>query len=121
MKKRSFLAALAVSMFAFSSVAFAIDRDVTVHNHIGATVRELYVSPSSTTSWGGDLLGADVLRDGGSVLIHYTPRMYRGECVFDMKIVEQDGTTSTVSGVNLCTITDVTLNRSGGEVVFDTN
>lgn len=118
MNKRSFLVTLAVSLFAFSSVAFAIDRDISVRNNLGATVMQLFISPSSTTSWGGDLLGSDVLEDGGSVMIHYTPRMYRGECIFDIKVVEEGGEASTVSGVNLCTITTVTLSRSGGEVVF---
>ena len=50
MNKRSFLATLAVGLLSFTSIAFAIDRDISVRNNIGATVRELYISPSSVTT-----------------------------------------------------------------------
>ena len=63
-------------------------------------------------------LGSDVLANGASVLLHYTPSMYRGQCVFDIKIVDADNNQSVVSAVNLCTITDVTFSRENGRVVY---
>ena len=80
------------------------------------TVRGL--STTTTTTWGADLLGSSVLADDASVLIHYTPSMYRGQCVFDIKVVDQAGA-HVVSGINLCRITDVTFSRdSDGDVTF---
>jgi hypothetical protein len=117
--KRSFLASLCVAFLGFSSVAHAVDRDISVHNGIGATIRELYMSPTSMTTWGNDVLGSDVLNNGGTVHVQFRPGNYRGQCVFDIKIVESNGSASVVSGINLCTITDVTFSRSGGEVVFE--
>lgn len=116
--KRSFLGAVGLSVLAFAAAAHAIDRDFTVNNNIGVTVAELHVTPSSTTTWGGDLLGSDVLPNGGSVSIHYTPSMYRGQCVFDIKLVEAGGAQDVLSGINLCTITEVTFSRENGHVVF---
>lgn len=116
--KRSFIGAAGLAIVAFSTMAHAIDRDFTVHNNIGATVLELHVTPTSTTTWGQDLLGSDTLEDGTQVMIHYTPSMYRGQCIFDIKLVEEGGAASVVNGINLCTITDVTFSRRGGHVVY---
>lgn len=117
--KRSFLAASVLAFTAFASTAHAIDRDFTVHNNINATVRELYVSPTSQRTWGPDILGADVLEHGQATTIHFTPSNYRGQCIFDIKLVGTDGGQWVVSGINLCTITDVTFNRTGDRVTFE--
>lgn len=121
MTKRSFLGVVALSAVAFTTVAAAqrVDRDFTVENRIGGTIRELYVSPTSVTQWGPDQLGANVLADGGNLTLHFSPRNYRGQCMFDIKIVESDGDQSTLTGINLCTITAVTFRRNdSGAVVY---
>ena len=113
------LAALALTVSAFASQAHAVDRDFTVHNGIGITVATLQVSPSNVAIWGADLLGSSVLSDGAAVTIHYTPSMYRGQCVFDLRLVEADGDADVVRGVNLCTVTDVSFSRNAaGAVVY---
>lgn len=119
MNRRRLLASiLAASVSAFALVAHAIDRDFTVHNSTGGTIAQLYASPTTTTQWGGDLLGSDVLPNGRAVALHYTPSMYRGQCVFDIKVVDQAGA-HVVSGINLCRITDVTFTRDGdGDVAY---
>ncbi len=119
MKKRGFLAAVVLSMVAFAGVAHAIDRDFTVHNNINETIAELYVSPTSQTTWGSDILGRDVLPQGESAAIHFTPRTNAGECIFDIKLVA-GAHQYVVNRVNLCTITDMTFNRSGNNVTFTT-
>ena len=86
MKRRSLFTMVGLAVLSFATVAHAIDRDFTVHNHIGNAISELHITPSSTTTWGADLLGTSVLADDGSVLIRYTPSMYRGQCVFDIKV-----------------------------------
>lgn len=119
---RNHALAAALSVVTFAAAAHAIDRDFTVHNNTGGTIAALHVTPTSVNTWGADLLGRSVLAQGGSVLLHYTPSMYRGQCVFDIRIVEPDGDASVVHGINLCTITDVTFSRdSGGAVTFSTN
>ncbi len=118
MKRRLFVGVLSAAVLAFAFAAHAIDRDFTVVNNTGDTITQLYASPTTTTSWGGDLLGSDVLANGSSVLLHYTPSMYRGQCVFDIKIVDADSQQHVVNAINLCTITTVTFSTVNGQVVF---
>lgn len=123
MRAYSFLGAAVLSAMVFTTGATAqrVDRDFAVENRIGGTIRELYVSPSSVTQWGPDQLGENVLANGGSLTLHFSPRNYRGQCVFDIKLVESDGDESVVNGVNLCTITAVTFRRNAaGAVIYST-
>jgi hypothetical protein len=118
MKRRSLFTMVGLAVLSFATVAHAIDRDFTVHNNIGNAIMEMHITPSSTTTWGADILGVDTLADDASVLIHYTPSMYRGQCVFDIKIVDSAGP-HVVSGINLCRVTDVTFTRDGdGDVAY---
>lgn len=122
MNKHGFLAATlsaaVLSVSSFATPAQAIDRDFAVHNNIDETITQLFVSPTSQTTWGPDILGVDVLEDGQTANIHFTPSNYRGQCQFDIKIVAANGHQYTVSGLNLCTITGVTFNRAGSNVTF---
>ena len=119
LNRRRMIACLAAAAAtAFALAAHAIDRNFTIHNSTGGTIVQLYASPTTTTQWGGDLIGSDVLPDGRSVQLHYTPRMYRGQCVFDIKIVDDANNQSVLSAINLCTITDVTFSRENGRVVY---
>ena len=43
-------------------------------NKTGLTIVELYVSPTSDDSWGDDILGQDVLKDGEDVDITFSPK-----------------------------------------------
>ena len=118
MKRRSLFTMVGLAVLSFATVAHAIDRDFTVHNNTGGTITELHITPTSTTTWGGDLLGSDVLANAASVLVHYTPSMYRGQCVFDIKVTNASGA-HVVNGINLCRITDVTFTIDGdGDVAY---
>ena len=119
MNRRMVGGIFAAAVMAVSFAAHAIDRDFTVHNNINETIAELYVSPTSQTTWGSDILGRDVLPQGESAAIHFTPRTNAGECIFDIKLVA-GAHQYVVSRVNLCTITDMTFNRSGSNVTFTT-
>lgn len=116
MSKRIVGTAFTAAVMALSFAAHAIDRDFTVHNNINATVRELYVSPSSSNQWGADVPGADVLAHGAQTAIRFTRNVARGQCVFDIKLVGTDNAQWVVSGINLCTTTAVVFNRSGNRV-----
>jgi hypothetical protein len=118
MKRRMFVGFISAAVATFAFAAHAVDRDFTVVNNTGETIVSLYASPTSQTTWGSDLLGSDTLANGASVLLHYTPSMYRGQCVFDIKIVDSDNGQHVVNAINLCTITTVTFSTVNGEVVF---
>jgi hypothetical protein len=111
---------LAAAFTAFAFVAHAIDRDFTIHNNIGATINNLYISPHSSSRWGPDQLGNDVIANGAAWTFHFHPGNFRGVCVFDLKLVEPDNTEHVVNSLNLCTITDVNFTREGDNVVAHT-
>ena len=82
-------------------------QNFTITNNTGHTVVTLNVSPSSENSWGPDILGRAVLANGESAQITFP----HGEtqCSFDIKATYDDGDTTDMRGVNLCTVATVTL------------
>ena len=119
--KKTFLssaAALLVAVTAtFPVVAHAVDRDFTVRNDVGKSLLRIYCSPSTDRHWGSDWLGEDLLETDTSVTLRFDRSEYPDECVFDVKVVDGDGTTSIVHNIDLCTITTLTFSSSAGRVV----
>jgi hypothetical protein len=109
MTRRLFLPVLAmvaaVAMVALGSqVARADERDFTLVNNSSSTIVELYVGPSSSDDWGSDILGAQVLGPGQQVNIYFT-RFNAGQCIYDLKVVLDDGSSASLYGVDLCNTT----------------
>jgi hypothetical protein len=82
-------------------------QNFTLTNNTGHTVVTLNVSASNENSWGEDILGRDTLANGESASITFP----HGEtqCNFDIRATYDDGGTTDARGVNLCTISTVTL------------
>ena len=104
---RKFLIAGALLASAMATAAFAARQDFTITNHTGHTIMTLNVSPHSDTRWGPDILGRDTLANGESAQITFP----HGEtqCNFDIKATYDDGDTTDMRNVNLCTVATVTL------------
>lgn len=64
------------------------DREATIVNQSGLTLRELYAAPPGNEAFGPDLLGADTVPDRGS----FRARIPGGDCVLEFRAVFQDGT-----------------------------
>lgn len=75
-------------------------------NRSGRIITEIYVSSSQQQTWGPDRLGRDVLGIGQSMIVTL-PR--DGTCVFDIRVVYNDGTATERRRVNTCTITEVSF------------
>lgn len=73
-------------------------------NQGGLTIRELYVSLSSQSSWGGDRLGSNVLPPGSSVQV---PMPQGGGCNVDIRVVYNNGAASERRGLETCSRTDI--------------
>jgi len=82
-------------------------QNFTITNNTGHTVTTLNVSPTNENSWGPDILGRDVLANGESAQITFE----RGEtqCAWDIKATYDDGGTTDMRNVDLCTVATVTL------------
>jgi hypothetical protein len=101
---------LAVLMVAVTtSTAFADPRDFTLVNDTGAIITEAYVSPSNVTDWGDDVLGRDVLMPGENVDIVFH-KFIPGNCLYDVKVVTDEGNEGELTQINLCETHTVTFN-----------
>lgn len=86
--------------------AAALDRRVTLINNTGFTIVEFYGSNTGADSWQEDILGADVLPSGSSVVINFDDAT--GYCMFDFRAVFEDGDVLERGDVNICEIATFT-------------
>ncbi|GHT94121.1 hypothetical protein FACS1894141_0170 [Spirochaetia bacterium] len=73
---------------------------ITIVNKTGYTVYYVYVSPSSSDSWGDDQLGSDsVLVDGSSIRV--TVPSFNSAITYDICLIDEDEDTYTKTGLRL--------------------
>ena len=90
--------------------ALADERDFTLVNGSPQVIMEVYVGPSDSNEWGNDVLGSDVLTPGNSVAIYFSGSDGNaGKCLYDIRVVAQNGGEGRMMGVNLCTTSTVTF------------
>ena len=94
----------AASAAALPAAAQSNDPSFNLVNRSGTTIYELYVSPSSQSTWGPDRLGADVLPDGQSFPVRLQAG---GECVNDVRVVYQGGRDGERRNVNTCELAEM--------------
>jgi hypothetical protein len=88
--------------------AFADPRDFTVINDTSVVLTHVYVSPSDTDAWGDDILGRDILNPSESVDVTFS--LFDGtSCLYDVKVVGQQGQQGVLYKVDLCNTTTVTF------------
>lgn len=113
---RRVAAASAFALGLMTVGASAQDADFMLTNSTGYPIREIYVSPSKSKSWGNDLLGKNVMENGQFAKVTFPKKA--SQCVQDMKIVfDDDGSEVVWEEFNLCEIEKITLtyNRRTGE------
>jgi hypothetical protein len=82
-------------------------QDFRLVNRTGYAITHLYISASSETEWGDDILGIDILPNGQSADISFDPEDER--CLWDIHITYEDGDKEDYRQVNLCSISTITL------------
>ena len=94
--------------------------DFTLVNRTGYPIDQLYVGPTTSRSWGNDILGQDTLPDTQSVNVRFNRNA--SACQWDLKVVYSDGDESEFRNVNLCSVARITLfwNRQAGTTRFVT-
>jgi len=109
---RRMLVAVCVAMALCGVAVLASgDQDFVLVNKTGMTIDELYVSPSNANDWGEDILGQDTLDNNqkATIRFHHTET----ECLWDLKIVDEDGDDVTWEDINLCKASEITLKYEG--------
>ena len=107
---KTLFAAAFTAILAVAAPAGADDakQDFKLVNKTGYELKALYVSPSKSDDWQEDVLGEDVLGDGGAVNIHFSPKA--NICKWDLKVVYSDDDSSAVwSNIDLCTVEKITI------------
>ena len=108
-------AAAALMLAAPAGVLAQAKQAFTLHNKTGYTIEQVYVSPTTTDDWEEDILGSDVLNNGQRVEIDF--ERSEKSCVWDLKVVYDDGEEAEWDGFNLCEVSIVAIsyNRKTGE------
>lgn len=107
--------AVGLSLIAPQAAEAAGRQNFTLVNNTGYTIREVYVSTTSSDNWEEDVLGQDTLDDDSSVLIRFPH--HAGGCYWDLKVVYDDDTDAHWTNFNLCTISEISIsyNRDTGK------
>lgn len=83
-------------------------QDFAIRNETGFTIYHIYVSPDYADDWEEDLLGADeVLLTGDFFDVSFSG--YGDQCIFDIKLVDDEGDSYTRWGVDICSAAQVTI------------
>jgi hypothetical protein len=108
----------AAALVAFSGSANAApdgkNRKVTVENLSSQTVRELYASPITATTWEEDLLGQRTLTAGKSISANIDNGT--NECYYDLKAVLANGKAVEQRKINVCAAQKWVIGDSGNSV-----
>ena len=102
--KRSIALLLGLAMAALPAPALAAAGNFTLVNRTGAAIASLQIRRVGTTAW--QPLGGTPA-DGGRTAVAFA----NPDCAFDIKANLAGGGAATFTGVNLCDVTVVTLNR----------
>lgn len=86
------------------------DPSFRVLNRSAGVVQELYASPSTQPNWGQDRLGAEVIQPGASHIVRLPTD---GNCVYDLRVVYEDGRSEEKRNLDTCNLVDVVLDGSG--------
>ena len=90
-------------------------QDFVLYNLIGQKIVELYISPVDTNEWEEDVLGVDRLDNDDNVVVEF-PRD-EDACMWDFKVVTEDGKGIIWTEIDLCKAEEVTLQVFGGKPV----
>ena len=108
------LACLVVSLVAVGTPARAqSEQDFTLVNGTDYDIDEVYVAPTSSKTWGRDIMGDGVLEARKSKAVKF--RSGTTNCLYNLRVKWSDGSvTEWATTFDLCTISKITLryNRS---------
>ena len=95
------MAAVAAATLLLPGMAQAQDqRNFVLTNGTNRVISELYISPTNVNDWEEDVLGVDVLGDMDKTTVSFVDTV--DECVYDLKIVHDDGDSAIWTAINLC-------------------
>lgn len=115
------IAVLSLGLIAGNDAVAQAKQNFTLINSTGYTIDQLYIATPKADDWGNDVLGEGVLPNGARREIRFSPRS--SACIWDMRIVFDDGEKVEWERFNLCEISSIRLryNKSTGQTSAETN
>jgi hypothetical protein len=104
-------AAVALLAALWAVPALADPRDFNVINNTTVVLTHVYVSPSDTEEWGGDVMARDVLNPSDSVKVSFAG-FDLSTCLYDVKVIGQQGQQGVLYKIDLCNTSTVTFSDS---------
>lgn len=115
---KSVLCALAVGLLTMGSVAKAGEQDFTLVNDTGVEISQIFISSAAVDNWEENLLAKDeVLPSGNEVEIKFSPE--ENAELWDIKVMDSDGSSVTWERLKLTEITKVTLKITDGKPIAE--
>ena len=110
MKKALIILFAAVGFFILSQDVKAQNQDFSMVNNTGMILIDVFISPSSADNWGPDVIPKDMILDGETFNFTFTG-VDPEHCSWDIMFTADDGVKYYMKGVDLCTITTITLSK----------
>lgn len=106
----------ALALFSLLCVANSFaegQQDFALHNQTGKVIKEIYIGPTSSEEWDDDVMGKNVVPDGGGVHVTFSPKTTAKH--WDVKIVFEDDKSTVWTNFDLTTIDDITISFKDGK------
>ncbi len=111
MKKSLLIGAALFMLFMFGGNLMAQSQDFSMTNHTGMILVDVFISPSSADNWGPDVIPKDMILDGETFNFTFTG-VDPQHCSWDILFTADDGNKYYMRGVDLCSITSITLSKN---------
>jgi len=105
-----FFALIAAVMLSAGGV-FAQNADFSMTNNTGMTLIDVFISPSASDNWGSDVIPSDMILDGETFNFTFS-NVTSDQCIWDIMFTAEDGVAYYMRGVDLCTLTTITLSKN---------
>ncbi len=111
MKKALFIFLAAMGFFILSqNVKAQSNQDFSMTNNTGMILVDVFISPTGASNWGPDVIPKDLILDGETFNFHFTD-VNPEHCAWDIMFTADDGVKYYMNGVDLCSITTITLSK----------
>lgn len=110
MKKALFIFIAIIGLVFLSQSANAQNQNFSITNNTGMILVDVFISPSNSDNWGSDVIPKDMILDGETFDFTFTG-VDPEHCSWDILFTADDGNKYYMRGVDLCSITTITLSR----------
>ena len=110
MKKAFWIFVVAAGLFIFAGESKAQNQNFSMTKNTGMILVDVFVSPSASDNWGSDVIPKDMILDGETFDFTFTG-VDPEHCSWDILFTADDGNKYYMRGVDLCSITSITLSK----------